>query len=357
MERERYLGTVLKEQEVVASAPCRLDVGGTWDLKAFALLYRHIIPTTTNMALSLRTNLRLKPYKENCVKISDPTGSEEHCIDDLHFHTRFGLLFAIISHFNIHGVELQFFYEAPPKSGLGGSGVLAVITIAAISKALELLGVPALSKMRIVELAHDIEDGLRYSFTGMQDQCAAAYGGVNKWQWTYASEDGKFEREQLLSHEDYDALESRLVVAYLGRAHDSSDVNSQQVALFLNGHTRKPWFRINQIANEFGSALRSCDWEKAGHLINEETDLRVEMVPTRITPLGESLRKIADECSAGFATAGAGNGGCVWALCREPEDAMDLRTHWAETLHNVETARVLEAKIADQGLNIDIIGN
>jgi len=355
MERRTYLGTVLEEQEVLASSPCRLDVGGTWDLKAFALLYRHIAPTTTNIALSLRTSLRLKPYKENCIKISDPTWSEEYYIDDLHFHTRFGLLLAIISHLNVHGVELQLSYKAPPKSGLGGSGVLAVTTIAGISKALELLDMPAIPKMKIVELAHDIEDGLRYSFTGLQDQCAAAYGGVNRWQWTYASPDGKFQRKRLLSSEDYAALESRLVLAYIGRAHDSSDVNSQQVQWFLNGHTREPWFRINQIANEFAAALSSSGWEKAGSLIDEETELRVEMVPSRITPLGESLQKVAHECSAGFATAGAGNGGCVWALCREPKDALNLRSRWADILDNVETAKVLETKIADEGLKTEIV--
>lgn len=355
MERRTYLGTVLKEQEVLASSPCRLDVGGTWDLKAFALLYRYIAPTTTNIALSLRTNLLLKSYKENCIKISDPTGSEEYCIDDLHFHTRLGLLLAIISHLNVHGVELQLSYESPPKSGLGGSGVLAVTTIAGISKALELLDMPAIPKMKMVELAHDIEDGLRYSFTGLQDQCAAAYGGVNRWQWTYASANGKFQKKLLLSPEDYAALESRLALAYIGRAHDSSDVNSQQVQWFLNGHAREPWFRINQIANEFASALISCDWEKAGDLIDEETRLRVGMVPSRITPLGEFLQEAAHECSAGFATAGAGNGGCVWALCREPEDALDLRARWAEALRDVETAKVLETKIAAEGLKIETV--
>ena len=290
-----YLGNILEKQGIFASAPCRLDVGGTWDLKAFALLYNHIMPTTTNMALSLRTKLWLKPYRKNWIKISDPTDSEEYKIDELRFHKRFGLLLAIASHFNVHGIEIQLSYEAPPRSGLGGSGVLAVTTIASLSKAFELLGMPTVSRAGTVELAHDIEDGLRYSFTGMQDQCAAVYGGVNRWRWTYASANGKFSQEELLSDSDYEALETRLVVAYIGRAHDSSDVNSQQVAWFLNGHTRGPWFRINEIANEFAAALQSFDWEKAGDLINEETVLRVGMVPSRITPLGESLRSVAEE--------------------------------------------------------------
>jgi len=353
MTQVRYLGEILREGKVVTSAPCRLDVGGTWDLKAFALLYERILPTTTNIALSLRTDVHLRPFKEGWVKISDDTASEEYRVSDMHFDTQFRLLFAIASHFNVHGVEIQLSYEAPPKSGLGGSGLLAVATIAALNKACEPLGMPSISKPHVVELAHNIEDGLRYSFTGMQDQCAAAYGGINKWIWTYASPGSKFERRQVLSPEGYADLDSRLAVAYIGRSHDSSNVNSQQVAWFLNGRTRKPWFRINDIASEFADALVSSDWEKAGALISEEESLRCEMVPSRITLVGRDLMAIAQEFNAGFSAAGAGNGGCVWALCREPKEAIELKSSWAEALRKVETAKVLDAKIDGVGLIVE----
>ena len=45
----------LQTVEVVSSAPCRLDVGGTWDLKCFALPYASLNPATTNIAISART--------------------------------------------------------------------------------------------------------------------------------------------------------------------------------------------------------------------------------------------------------------------------------------------------------------
>jgi D-glycero-alpha-D-manno-heptose-7-phosphate kinase len=350
IQQSRYLGDILKEREIIASAPCRLDISGTWDLKAFALLYEHIPPTTTNMALSPRTYVCLKPFKDKWIRISDDTASEEYRIDDIHFDTRFRLLFAIAAHFNVHGFEIQLSYEAPPRSGLGGSGVLAITAIAAINKACEAFGEPEFSKPYIIELAHNIEDGLRYSYTGMQDQCAAAYGGVNKWYWTYASPESKFKRIELLPPSSFPALDSRLVVAYIGRSHTSDDVNSQQVAWFLNGRTRSPWFRINEIANEFAEALLVSDWEKAGALISEETAIRCELVPSRITPIGEKLMKIAHTLKAGFSTAGAGNGGCVWALCREPKDAVDLKSYWSEVLGKVETAKILAVKIDSKGL-------
>ena len=40
---------------------------------------------------------------------------------------------------------------------------------------------------------------MRYSYTGLQNQCAAAFGGVNRWHWTYGEMSGKFRRESLLN--------------------------------------------------------------------------------------------------------------------------------------------------------------
>lgn len=335
---------------VSVSAPCRLDISGTWDLKAYALLYEHLPPMTTNIALSLRTHVKLKPFDSDWVRIGDYSGSEEHKVDEIHFDGQFGLLFAVVSHFNVHGLEIELSYEAPPKSGLGGSGVLAVTTIKAINEACKSTGIPELKKNKIVELAHNIEDGLRYSYTGMQDQCAAAFGGINKWIWTYSA-DRKFKQEPLPV--DYDELGKRLVVAYIGKSHDSSDVNSKQVEGFLNGQTRAPWFKILKIADEFATALVESDWAKAGKLISEETKIRCELVPSRITPLGERLQKVAHEYGAGFATAGAGNGGCVWALCQAPEDKDKVESVWKDMLDEIETACILDTTIDREGLMVE----
>lgn len=336
--------------EISVSAPCRLDVSGTWDLKAYALLYEHLPPMTTNIALSLRTHVNLKPFDSGWIRITDHLGSEEHKIDEMRFDGQFGLLFAIVSHFNVHGLEIELSYEAPPRSGLGGSGVLAVITIKAINEACKSIGMPKLKKNKVVELAHNIEDGLRYSYTGMQDQCAAVFGGINKWIWTYSSEP-KFRQESLSV--DYNELSKRLVVAYIGKSHDSSEVNSKQVEGFLNGQTRTPWFKINKIGDEFATALVESDWEKAGNLISEETRIRCELVPSRITPLGKRLQEIAQRNGAGFATSGAGNGGCVWTLCQTPEDKDKIESVWKDMLLEIETARVLDTKVDSKGLIVE----
>ncbi|MCX6013579.1 MAG: hypothetical protein NTV30_09290 [Chloroflexi bacterium] len=344
---------------VKTSAPCRLDVGGTWDLKAFALPYEYVKPCTVNMALDMRTFVEVLPYKDGWIKISDPNSEEGYTFDEIPFDTNFRLVFAIVSYFHLSGLEIRISYDAPPKSGLGGSGVLAVSTVTALGKVANLMkrNESELSKKQIIHIAHDIEDGLRLSYTGLQDQCAATYGGVNKWIWCYTSMNGKYERSVVLPEQYHNELSSRLSVAYVGESHVSSDVNKEQVASFNSCKTRNKWLRIKDITNEFADALKMLDWNKAANLIQEENDLRLSMVPYRITPVGEKLQQIAHKLDGGFAIAGAGNGGCVWALCPDHDQANELRSRWQEMLNDVHNGKLLEVGIDNLGVTVEVMND
>lgn len=347
--------TELQDIQILSSAPCRVDIGGTWDLKCFALPFAHIHPVTTNIALSMRTHIRLSAYKAGRIRIWDNQHEEEYPADDLDLSGHFGFLFSVSAHFALSGIDIEIGYESPPRSGLGGSGVLAVALAGALAKAREPVGSDALTPEAIVELVYNIEDGLRYSYTGLQDQCAAAFGGIHRWHWTYGEMDSKFRREELLSTEGYTRTSDHLLVAYIGENHDSNDVNSKQVTDFLSGTNRSQWFRINEIANEFAHALQQEDWKAAGERINEETDIRCSIVPSRITPVGESLQAICHEMGVGFATAGGGNGGCVWALAQNPDQIADLSSGWEAILKPIPTATLLPVTVEPQGLLVEKI--
>ena len=347
-----YIGDILKDEEITASAPCRVDVSGTWDLKAFALPYESISPSTTNIALSLRTTVRLRPYKPGWIFITDVETSEEFPQSYIRFDSHFGMISAIVSHFSFHGLGIEIAYQAPPKSGLGGSGTLAVAVIAALSRVNEILGKTPLSSGAIAQLAHDIEDGLRYSYTGLQDQCAAAFGGVNRWTWRYSSSGEKFTREVIITdHDHYEELESRVMLCYLGRIHDSREGNEKYVLDFFGGQTKDKWFRINQIGHDFAEALKSKDWESATGLLREENEIRCSIFSDRITPFGRKLQKEAEELGFGFGSAGVGDGGCVWALGDNNNNIEELRSLWESILAAVQTAHILDdVKIDRDGL-------
>ena len=144
-----------------------------------------------------------------------------------------------------------------------------------------------------------------------------------------------------------------MLVAYIGESHVSSDVNREQVASFQSGKTRRKWLRINDIASEFADAMAELDWERVVALIQEENDIRLSMVPSRITPIGESLQASAQEIGGGFGVAGAGNGGCVWAVCPEPEQASELRLRWQELLGDVPNGEVLTVGIDNLGMVVE----
>jgi len=56
--REKDVSKRLESEPIEASAPCRIDMGGTLDIATFSYPLRHLAPATFNIALDLRTRVR-----------------------------------------------------------------------------------------------------------------------------------------------------------------------------------------------------------------------------------------------------------------------------------------------------------
>ena len=191
---------LLMEKPVTASAPCRIDSGGTWDIKALALPFEALRPTTVNVALNLRTRASLHPFEEGLVKIAS-TGfarSQTAPMDRLPLNSPFGLFFAAVLFFGFHGVEVRIDSRSPVRSALGGSSTALVALIKALSKVSLTLGGKGLSRREILHLGYHLEDAVAGGNCGMQDQAAAVYGGVNQWEWCYGNRSAPFRRKSLL---------------------------------------------------------------------------------------------------------------------------------------------------------------
>jgi len=109
---------IIENRSIEASAPCRIDSGGTWDIRSMALPMEAIEPVTLNIALSLRTRVVLLPYEDGMVKVSSEgfpdTGA--HDFMTLPFDSSFGLFFSAISYFGLHGQEVRIFADSPSKA-------------------------------------------------------------------------------------------------------------------------------------------------------------------------------------------------------------------------------------------------
>lgn len=327
-------------KSVTVSCPHRLSVGGTWDLPALALPYAKMSPMTINMAINLRTIVTIE--NGNKIVICD------NGIDNIYHHYDFtgkcGLIHAILAHFDLKDVKVSLEFEAPKKSGLGGSGVLCVALISAINEYLGYNLMPG----EIIRLAHNIEDGMNFSLTGFQDQCAAVYGGINKFMWKFGSglcwHSIKFDSIRSDYVIDIPKLNNRLILAYLGHSHNSNEINQLQIESFLSGD--KKWFEILKLTKKFAITLQYYDWQKCIRLLNYETEIRNALVPERMTEKCYQMQKQAHDLGCSFTTAGAGGGGCVWSLCPDMQSRDKLKGAWGNC--------VIPIKIDTEGMKTDL---
>ena len=88
--------SILEQGPIASSAPCRVDMGGTLDLSTFYLTLHHLGPCTFNVALDLRTRVRIMPYEKGRIKISS-VGFESLVVDsdEAPFNHPLGLMLAV----------------------------------------------------------------------------------------------------------------------------------------------------------------------------------------------------------------------------------------------------------------------
>ena len=344
----------LKSAPIEASAPCRIDMGGTLDISTFNFPLRHLAPCTVNIALGLRTRIRLFPYASGQIKISSrgfkdaqfPAGTAP-------FDHPLGLMFATAAYFDAHGIHIDIDSQSPPRSALGGSSVAAVALIAAFLKLVE----PDKSAFRldrrlIALTAFQIEQSVAGVPCGIQDQLAAAYGGVNIWHWQADAKQTVFKRQCAVRKGSHQEFERHLLLAYCGKPHVSKDINGQWVRQFLSGRYRDLWAEIIMCTSKFAAALVERDYKQAVILMNRETAIRRTLTPEVLDNIGGKLVDIARQHDCGARFTGAGGGGCLWAV-GEIEDIDRLRPLWEKILSARDAACLLDVKIDPKGLIVE----
>jgi D-glycero-alpha-D-manno-heptose-7-phosphate kinase len=338
----------LESKPVSASAACRIDCGGTLDIRTFYYPLHHLSPCSFNIALDLKTRVTLYPFRSGIVKISSKGfESDEYAVDVAPFDSPLGLMFAVAAYFRVGGVHIDIVSESPPRSALGGSSTAAVALIGALSMALD----SRINQEKAVLLAHAIEESVAGVPCGIQDQLAAAYGGVHAWYWPSDPMDPPFRGRQVLPKKDYGMLEDHLLVAYCGVPHESRDINSKWVQAFVAGKGRHWWTEIVSSTRSFVKALSVKDWTSAVQAMNKEVDMRRQMTPEVFDDIGEALLERArdHDCAARF--TGAGGGGCLWALGAE-RNIKKLGSVWEDVLSQREAAGLINAKVDPKGLEV-----
>ncbi|MGD2271191.1 MAG: galactokinase [Desulfobacterales bacterium] len=344
------LRDIIEQRPVTVSAPCRVDMGGTLDIDIFRLPLRQFSPCTFNIALNLRTRVRMLPYRVGMVKVSSKGFEDaEYPCDKAPYDHPLGLIFAIAAYFRAAGVHILIESSSPPRSALGGSSAAAVALVAAFCAVLNRVTFTRHHRGKIALIAHALEQMVAGVPCGRQDQLAAAYGGVNAWHWQSDIGGRVYRKKILIAPQFHTSLAQHMLLAYCGIPHRSKNINGLWVRQFLAAQHREHWVQIVAETKKFVDAMRRRNYKEAAASMNTEVAIRRRMTPAVLDKMGEALVESAVQHGCGARFTGAGGGGCIWAL-GEINHIASLKAVWRKILSQRKGAHLLDTQIDSEGI-------
>jgi D-glycero-alpha-D-manno-heptose-7-phosphate kinase len=201
--------------------------------------------------------------------------------------------------------------EAPSASGLGSSAALGVAAVAGLA----LLAGRRLSRVEIAREAQALEvEELRLE-CGVQDQIAAAHGGINGMEVRYPEAELfplTLEPQMLRD------LEARFLLVYTGRSRFSSATHEKVIAAYQSGQpaTMAAMETLAACARRGHASLLRNDLGAFAAAINDNWSAQKQLHPDITTPEAETLAARTQQVGAlAFKLNGAGSGGTATLLC------------------------------------------
>lgn len=298
-----------------AAAPVRICDNGGWTDTWFA---QH--GTIFNIAVS--------PYAEVQVEVYPTQPDREQVwLDVQDYGDRYGvnldqdgwdrhpLLEAAIKLMGVPedtAVQISITSQMPSGASVGTS---AAITVALVG-ALDCLTPGRMTPYQVAMTAHRVETEMLGRQSGVQDQLASAYGGINYIEMP------KYPHAQVtpiqVSEEVGQELERRLALVYLGKAHDSSQVHEKVIQKLANaGPDCKQLEDLRLTADKSRKAVLCGDFSALGMAMIENTEAQARLHPSLVNHEAWQVIEIARKCGAlGWKVNGAGGeGGSLTLLC------------------------------------------
>jgi D-glycero-alpha-D-manno-heptose-7-phosphate kinase len=297
------------------TAPLRLDFAGGWtDVPPFAAREGGVVVNAA-LGLSVHTDLELGGPRIKLVALD--LGEELECANagGLVMDGRFTLHKAALRMLPVQSpCTLATRSEAPPGSGLGSSGALAVALVAALA----LARAERLSEREIAEQACYLETVEAAIPGGRQDQYGAALGGFHRF--TFRDPDVGIE-PLTLEPAFAAALARHMVLCHTGRSRVSGATIARVMDAYERGEERVVGAlrAIRETADRMAEALRAADLARVGALLAANWRHQQALDPEMRTPAMAAIEQAVQGAGMlGGKAAGAGAGGCMFFLVRDP---------------------------------------
>jgi fucokinase len=365
-----------RHQAVTVSAPPRIDLGGGWsDTPPFCLDWGG---TVLNIAVAfgddypIRTAIRrLDEPLVRCISEEGGEVAEYRSTQEIFAPPKPGDPFAIpraaLQMTEIvrpeeslgalldrcgGGLEIRMGVHLPMGSGLGTSSILAATLLRALA---EMLGV-ALTDHALSDQVMRLEQRMTTG-GGWQDQAGGIFPGAK----LVTSGPGLRQRLRVepigWTLERQAEFAQRFLLYYTGIRRIAKDLLRQVVGSYLAREvaTVQVLHSIKTLAVEMAYAMREGTWDYLGRLLDRHWQLNQILDPhTTNAPINGLLEELRPFL-AGAKLAGAGGGGFLLLLARDPQAAAALKVHLS-SLGGALPGALYPFQIAHDGLRVEVFG-
>jgi D-glycero-alpha-D-manno-heptose-7-phosphate kinase len=335
-----------------SSAPTRICDNGGWTDTWFAG-YGSIF----NIAVEPRCEVQLAVHPRDALEAQIVIAAEN--FDDTYARElgapwqRHPLIEAAIDQCGVPAdlsIRVHLHSEAPPGASVGTSAAMTV----ALLGALDCLTPGRQSAHEIAYLAHRVETVGLGQQSGIQDQLAAAYGGINfidMFRYPQASVSPLMPDEAV-----WWELQRRLLLVYLGRPHQSSLVHEKVIAHLEDSGPEEPRLAaLRQTAVPARDALLAGDFAALGRAFIANTEAQRALHPDLVSPRAQRLIDLAGAHHAlGWKVNGAGGPGGSVALLMD--GSMQDQYRLIRAIATLEAYHIIRPRLARQGLRRYLAG-
>lgn len=215
----------------------------------------------------------------------------------------------------LEGLEITSIADVPQGTGLGSSSSFTVGLI----KNLKCHKREYISDADVAEAACELEINKLGNPIGKQDQYAAAFGGLNFYQF---NKDGSVDVEPvLLSHDKFKQLEKNLIMLYVGGEHSASAILKEQSKNMVNAKEKEEGQKkIVELTHKLKYELEHNNIDAVGTTLDENWKIKKTLANGISNP---EFDKWYEKALGAGATGGKilGAGGSGFFLFYVPEEA------------------------------------
>lgn len=369
---------VCSDQIVWSRSPVRIDIAGGWtDTPPFCLAEGGNV---INIAIELNGQPPLQTYIRPCKEphivcrsidlgASETVTTYEQLIEFNKVGSPFSIPKAALALAGFHprfcteqyasleeqlramggGLEITLFSAIPAGSGLGTSSILAATVLGAVSDFCDL----AWDKVEICRRTLVLEQ-LLTTGGGWQDQYGGVIGGVKLLQT------GKgFDQTPMVRHMPSDLFDAPEyapchLLYYTGLTRTAKDILAEIVRrMFLNhGQQLELLRRMKAHTLEMYDAIQRDDFNRMGRLVRETWRQNQLIDAGTNPPAVEAITRLVDDLCLGYKLPGAGGGGYLYMIAKDPEAAARIRQILQTAPGLPANGRLVEMTLSKKGLNV-----